>query len=195
MARATKEQSEQTASRILATAHDAFAVQGYSAVGLEDIATAAGVTRGAVYHHFQSKSGLFRAVHAETQRRVGQAVDEATATITDPWEALEVGCRAFLAASVRTESRQIMLIDGPSVLGWDVWRAEDADNSGRLLLAVLTELEADGFLDMVSVAAAHALLTGAMNEAALWIATTKQPDQNLDEAWQTLRRMMRSLRR
>lgn len=195
MARATKEQSEQTASRILATAHDAFAAQGYSAVGLEDIATAAGVTRGAVYHHFQSKSGLFRAVHAETQRRVGQAVDEATATITDPWEALEVGCQAFLAASVRTESRQIMLIDGPSVLGWDVWRAEDADNSGRLLLAVLTELEADGFLDVVSVAAAHALLTGAMNEAALWIATTKQPDQNLDEAWQTLRRMMRSMRR
>lgn len=193
MARATKEQSELTAARILATAVDAFAARGYSAVGLEDIASEAAVTRGAVYHHFQSKAGLFRAVHAETQRRVGQAVDDATTAITDPWDALEVGCRAFLTASVRADSRQIMLIDGPSVLGWDVWRADDADNSGRLLLAVLTELDAAGALDVVSVPAAHALLTGAMNEAALWVATTDQHDQNLEQAWQTLQRMMRSL--
>jgi AcrR family transcriptional regulator len=193
MARATKEQSALTAARILDTALEAFAENGYPFVGLEMVAAAAGVTRGAVYHHFNSKAGLFRAVHAEAQRRVGQAVDDATAVVTDPWEALEVGCRAFLEASVRPDIRQIMLIDAPAVLGWDVWRVHDADNSGRLLLAALTELDEAGVLEVVSVPAAHALLTGAMNEAALWIASADFPDRALDDAAQTLRRMMRTL--
>lgn len=194
MGRASKEQSEVTAGRILEVAIDAFGSHGYTAVGLEDVAASAQVTRGAVYHHFQSKAGLFRAVHAETQRRVGQAVDDATASIEDPWQALEVGCQAFLEASVRTGNRQIMLIDAPSVLGWDVWRAQDADNSGRLLLAVLTELDAAGRLDVASIPAANALLTGAMNEAALWIAATETPARRTEEAWLTLRQIIRSLR-
>lgn len=194
MGRASKEQSELTAARILDVAIDAFGSRGFTAVGLEDVAAAAEVTRGAVYHHFQSKSGLFRAVHAETQRRVGQAVDEATTGIDDPWESLEVGCHAFLRASVQTDRRQIMLIDAPAVLGWDVWRAQDADNSGRLLLAVLSELDDAGLLDVASVPAANALLTGAMNEAALWIAASETPAQSTDDAWRTLRKIVRSLR-
>lgn len=194
MARATKEQSELTAARILEVALDAFGIHGYAAVGLEDIAATASVTRGAVYHHFQSKAKLFGAAHAETQRRVGQAVDDATATIDNPWQALEVGCHAFLEASVRTDHRQIMLIDGPSVLGWDLWRTQDAENSGRMLLDILTELDDAGLLDVVSVPAAHALLTGAMNEAALWIATTEEPGQELSSAWATLQQMLRAMR-
>lgn len=194
MPRATKEQSEKTAARILATARTAFAVQGYAAVGLEDIAATAGVTRGAVYHHFQSKTGLFRAVHTETQRLVGIAVDQATAGIDDSWRALEVGCRAFLEASVRDDARQIMLIDAPAVLGWDTWRAEDANNSGRMLLDVLAELKSAGLLDVMSVGACHALLTGAMNEAALWIASTTDRDAALADACNTLVRMFDALR-
>jgi AcrR family transcriptional regulator len=193
MGRASREQSELTAARILEVAIDAFGSRGFAAVGLEDVAAAAEVTRGAVYHHFRSKSGLFQAVHAETQRRVGQAVDDATTGISDPWEALETGCKTFLEASARADRRQIMLIDAPSVLGWDVWRAQDADNSGRLLLAVLTELDAAGLLDVASVPAANALLTGAMNEAALWIATTDTQVQSTEDAWNTLRTIIRSL--
>ncbi|ORM33457.1 TetR family transcriptional regulator [Williamsia sp. 1135] len=193
MGRASKEQSELTAARILDVAIDAFGSRGFTAVSLEDVAAAAEVTRGAVYHHFRSKSGLFRAVHAETQRRVGQAVDDATSGIGDPWEALETGCHTFLEASVRADRRQIMLIDAPSVLGWDVWRAQDADNSGRLLLAVLTKLDTAGLLDVASVPAANALLTGAMNEAALWIAASEAPAQSTEDAWRTLRKIVRSL--
>lgn len=194
MGRASREQSELTAARILEVAIDAFGSRGFAAVGLEDVAAAAEVTRGAVYHHFRSKSGLFQAVHAETQRRVGQAVDDATTgIISDPWEALETGCKTFLEASARADRRQIMLIDAPSVLGWDVWRAQDADNSGRLLLAVLTELDTAGLLDVASVPAANALLTGAMNEAALWIAASETPAQSTEDAWRTLRKIVRSL--
>jgi AcrR family transcriptional regulator len=193
MARATKEQSELTAATILQTAKAAFAEQGFNAVGLEDVAASAGVTRGAVYHHFSSKAGLFRAVHAQTQCDVGRAVDRATAGIDDPWEALEMGCRAFLAASVRSDARQIMLVDAPAVLGWDAWRAEDASNSGQLLFDVLTELDRTGVLHVPSVPACHSLLTGAMNEAALWIAAAADPDAALDEAWRTLQMMLQPL--
>jgi AcrR family transcriptional regulator len=193
MARATKEQSELTAAKILQTAMAAFAAQGFAEVGLEDVAASAGVTRGAVYHHFSSKAGLFQAVHAQKQHDVGLAVERATEGIDDPWQALGVGCRAFLAASVRDDARQIMLIDAPAVLGWDTWRAEDANNSGELLLDVLTELDRTGVIDVPSVAACHSLLTGAMNEAALWIASTSDPDAALDDAWRTLQLMLQPL--
>lgn len=195
MARATKEESRATGERVLAAARALFGERGLAAVSLEEIATRAAVTRGAVYHHYASKTGMFRAVHAQAQQEVASAIEEATASVTDPWEALEVGCRAFLEASVRDGIRQIMLVDAPVVLGWDTWRDQDAGNSGRLLRHALDELADAGILDVGSVAACHALLSGAMNEAALWAASTDDPQSGIDDAWALLQRMLRSLAR
>ncbi len=195
MARATPEQSEATAARIVATARSLFADRGFAAVGLEEVAAEAGVTRGAVYHHFHSKTGLFAAVHATAQRAVGDVIDRATADCGDPWQALEVGCRAFLEASVRDDVRRIMLVDAPAVLGWDVWRRLDAESSGRLLGEVLAELGTAGVIHVDSVSATQVLLSGAMNEAALWIASSREYPDALEAAWDSLRRMLGALRR
>lgn len=164
MARATKQQSEQTERDVRATARRLFAEHGYAAVGLELVAAEAGVTRGAVYHHFGSKFGLFTAVVGDAQSSVAAAVAEAAPG--DGWDALEAGCLAFLRAAVAPEVRRILLVDAPAVLGFSAWRRLDAEHSGQLLdegLAALPDLAVDP-------AAAAALLNGAMNEAALWIS-------------------------
>ena len=194
MARATKEQSEATAGLVLEAARTLFAERGFAAVGLDEIATRAGVTRGAVYHHYSSKLGLFRAVHAWAQAEVGDAIVRATEAVSDPWEALEIGCRVFLTTSVRADIRRISLVDAPAVLGWDAWRDLDAQNSGRLLTEVLTELNDAGVVHVASVPACQALLSGAMNEAALRAASLDDPAGGIDEAWSVFVRLLGALR-
>ena len=194
MPKASKAQSEATAARVLATARRLFAERGYVAVGLEEVAAEAGVTRGAVYHHFRSRLGLFEAALAQVQRTVAEEVERAAAGETDPWRALEAGCRAFLRASSAPGARRTMLLDAPAVLGWNAWRQHDAENSARLLPGAVRELADAGELAVASPAAATALLSGAMNEAALWIAGTGDPDA-AREAEEVLGRVLGALRR
>lgn len=195
MPRRTKADSDATAAAIVAAGRRLYAERGYGGVGLEEVAAAAGVTRGAVYHHFASRRGLFAAVHADVQRLVAAAIEEATAGIDDPWESLEAGSRAFLQASVADDARQVMLVDGPAVLGWAQWRSSDAENSVRLLDDVLGELADAGRLAVPSIPAVAALLSGAMNEAALWVAGSGDRQRAADEAWASLRVLLRGLER
>ena len=193
MPKASREQAAATAAAVLSVAEALFAVDGFTSVSLDDVAARASVTRGAVYHHYGSKAGLFRSVVERAQAHVADQVEAATAGVTDPWESLERGCQAFMAASTDEAVRRVLLIDGPAVIGWEEWRAQDAANSGTLLDAVLAEL-ADAGLLSVPTSAAAALLNGAMNEGALWIARSADRALALDEAWTVLQRQLRSLR-
>ena len=194
MARATKAQSEATAARVLLAARRLFTQHGYAGIGLEEVAAQAGVTRGAVYHHFTSKLGLFEAVLAEAQRSVAVAIERETTEVASDWEKLEIGCRTFLAAGADDDTRRIVLVDAPAVLGWNTWRAQDAASSGRLLDDVLRDLQTGGELGDMPMEAASVLLSGAMNEAALWIANQPEPQAAKDQAWAVLRRMLQALR-
>jgi AcrR family transcriptional regulator len=185
VARATKAQSEATERRLRAVARELFAEHGYAAVGLERVAAAAGVTRGAVYHHFGDKLGLFTAVLTDAHAVIAGAV--AQAAPGTGWPAIRDGSAAFLRAAVEPGIRRIVLVDGPAVVGWEVWRRMDSQHSAHLLaegLAALDDLAVDP-------GAAGALLSGAMNEAAIWIADGGEPA--LAEA--ALNRMIDSLRR
>lgn len=197
MPRRSKAESDATQARILEAAQALFAERGYAGVALDDVAKVAHVTRGAVYHHFGSKLGLFEAVHVGIQRAVAEEIDRQTAEIADPGQALEIGCRAFLAASVSPQFRRVLLLDGPAVLGWATWRSLDAAHSGTLLDAVLHELQAAGRLTVPSARAAAVLLSGAMNEAALWLAdadrTASDIDSLINEIWSVLTALLRAI--
>lgn len=195
MARATKEQSEITARRIREVAAALFAERGYAAVGLAEVAASAQVTRGAVYHHYRDKQHLFEAVAAAAQQRVADAVAGAADAVTDPWDGLVAGCRAFLTVSVTDTHRRILLIDAPAVMGWRTWRSQDAAGSGHHLAEAVAELAAAGHLEVGSPEATAALLSGAMNEAVLRIAEAPDRDAALAETWPDLLRLLRGLRR
>ncbi|MER5257383.1 MULTISPECIES: TetR/AcrR family transcriptional regulator [unclassified Streptomyces] len=184
------EQRAATRQALLAEGRRGFAADGYHHVVLAEVARAAGVTKGAAYHHFDSKAGLFRAVVSEVQRELGERVAAAAEQHQDLWEQLRAGCRTFLAAGTDPAVRQILLIDAPTVLGWDEWRTADEESSARHLAEALTALADAGIIDEQPVEPLARLLSGAMNEAALWIARGGDPqagEQALDRLLAGLR--------
>ncbi|MFI6392891.1 TetR/AcrR family transcriptional regulator [Nonomuraea sp. NPDC050547] len=187
------EQREQTRATLLRESRRLFAGQGYAAVGLAEIVAAAGVTKGALYHHFAGKAELFRAVLDQVQQEVAARVVAAADAEKEPWDQLVAGCRAFLTASTDPLLQRIMLVDGPAVLGWAQWRKLDTDNSARHLGEALTGLVELGVIARQPVEPLTHLLSGAMNEAALWLAAAGGP-RDLADTQAALARLLDSLR-
>lgn len=187
------DQRQETMRALVAEGRRLFASQGYAAVSLAAIVSGAGVTKGALYHHFGSKAGLFRAVLFQVQREVADRVLRAAEADDDAWWQLEAGCHAFLAVSSDPDVQQIMLIDGPAVLGWHEWRAMDEATSARHLGDALTTLIENGVIARQPVTPLIHLLSGAMNEAALWLARSTRPE-DLSDTKAALSRLLAALR-
>uniref|UniRef100_UPI0030F40C71 TetR/AcrR family transcriptional regulator n=1 Tax=Streptomyces sp. GSL17-111 TaxID=3121596 RepID=UPI0030F40C71 len=186
-------QRDRTRRALLDEARRLFAERGYAAVGLADVVAAAGVTKGALYHHFDGKADLFRAVLAEVQEEVGDRVAASADAEPDPWDRLTAGCAAFLDVTASPGVQRIMLVDGPAVLGWHTWRTMDEAASARHLHEALADLVARGVLPDQPVAPLARLLSGAMNEAALWLADSADPG-DLADTQRALERLLASLR-
>lgn len=173
MPRATAAAAAETASRVLDAASELFADRGFSQVSLDDVARTAAVTRGAIYHHYRNKIGLFLAVATRLQERVaGAVVDAAERAGDDAQSQLRAGSHAFVDAITSDAVIRILVIDAPSVLGWEEWRRLDAENSEQHLREALrsTGVAAD-LLDATAVQ-----LSGAMNEAAASISRHSDPE-------------------
>lgn len=191
---ATKaEQRERTRAVILELATQAFAERGYAGVALEDLVAEAGLTRGALYHHFGSKQALFRAVLEAAQARVARAVEVAAAGARDPLAGFLDGCRAFLEASLSPGVRRILLVDGPAVLGWDDWRSGDLDTSAGLLDEGVAELAAAGVIASHRLRTVATMISGALNEVAVANAAAADAPGEIDAAVETLARMLTGL--
>ncbi len=172
MAGIRTERAQQTRERVLAAARALFAERGYHATGTGEIVSAAGVgTRGALYHHFADKQQLFLAVFEQVEMDLSAKTGAAVIGETG-FEVLEAGLAAFLDASLEGEVRQILLIDGPAVLGWQAWREVEERFGLGAIRTILDQGQADGSIRDVDVdvgAMAHLLLS-AIDEAALFIA-------------------------
>jgi AcrR family transcriptional regulator len=189
------EQREATTRQLIEIAREHFTRDGYANAATEEIVAQAGVTRGALYHHFGSKEGLFLAVLHQVQQEIGAQVEEAVGNLTETWDILKVGSRAFLQASLAPQVRRILLIDAPAVVGWEAWRQADAEGAFPTLQVVLAQLQSKGELQGLSIDALAYLLSGAMNEAALWIAQAEQQDTALESAVSALDALIDGLRR
>jgi AcrR family transcriptional regulator len=187
------QQREATTARLIEVACQVFTRDGYANAATEEIVHLAGVTRGALYHHFGSKEGLFQAVLREVQRQVGGRIQAATAGHATVRAQLIAGCLAFLEASLDPQVQRIMLIDAPAVLGWSLWREYDAEYSMKSLREALDALKAEGRLPGLPLEALTHLLSGAMNEAALWIAQSADQQAALVEGSQALTLLLQAM--
>ncbi|MBU5670538.1 TetR/AcrR family transcriptional regulator [Paenibacillus brevis] len=177
--RKNKEETNETIDRLIDVARVFFTKHGYADSALEDIAAEAELTRGALYHHFKNKKGLFHVVLERVQKEVAERIESEAAKSEDVWEQLLLGCLAFVAAAVEPQNKRIMLVDGPAVLGWETWRTMDQHNSMRLLRGQLQIMEKQGCLKQGSIEAMTHCLSGALNELALWIAQMPDFEQTL----------------
>jgi AcrR family transcriptional regulator len=175
MAGSRQAKAEDTRARVVATARRLFAEQGYFATGTTEIVELAGVgTRGALYHHFESKQALFLAVFEEVE--IDLAAKVAVTITGDTWlERLDRALAGFLDASLDPEVRRILLIDGPAVLGWDTWREIEARYGLGAIRQMVGEGTAEGSIIPVDADAMAHLLLSVVDEAALFIAHADDP--------------------
>jgi AcrR family transcriptional regulator len=175
--RTQTERSEATRAALMAAARRLFTERGYDAVSAEEIVRAAGVTRGALYHHFGGKAQLLDAVHEELEREVTERIARVVlgSELESPMEAMRAGVGAFLDECAKPEVRQIALHDAPAVLGWERWREVAAANGLGLIEASLAAAIEAGELRPLPVRPTAHLLLGALDEAAMLAARTEDP--------------------
>jgi AcrR family transcriptional regulator len=175
--RSQAQRTEATRNALIDAARRLFTEKGYEGVSAEEIVRAAGVTRGALYHHFGGKAELLEAVYArleaESTERVARVV--LGSELESPLQAMRAGIAAFLDECAEPELRQIALHDAPAVLGWERWREIGAANGLGLIEASLTAaIEAGEIRELPVKPLAH-LLLGALDEAAMLVARSDDP--------------------
>lgn len=172
---ARRTQAQRTAATrggLLAAGRALFAADGFAAVSTQAIVEAAGVTRGALYHQFGDKGGLFAAVYEEVEADIVESIVNRIGTLSPATQldAMRAGARLFLEECSAPDVQRIVLIDAPSVLGWERWREVGMRYGLGVIEAMLTQAIADGVIpEQPTRPAAHVLL-GALDEAALYVS-------------------------
>jgi AcrR family transcriptional regulator len=188
------EQSEATRSALLIAARGLFSERGFAAVSTEEIVQAAGVTRGALYHHFRDKQDLFTAVVEQVEQEVVERVAAVAVTESDPWEQQRVAVGAFLDTCLDDAVQRIILTDAPSVLGLAAWREIEARYGLALVRAGLQLVMEAGLIEEQPIEPLAHMLLGAMAEAGLLIAHAEDPARARREVGDSLDRILQGLR-
>jgi AcrR family transcriptional regulator len=188
------EQAEATRAALVMAARELFAQRGFAGVGTEEIVHRAGVTRGALYHHFAGKEDLFRAVHEQLERELVEGIAAEAASAGDPLAALRAGARAFLDACQDPAIARIALVDAPSVLGWERWREIGLRYGFGLVEGVLEEAMKAGAIEREPVRALAHLVLGAIDEAAMLVARADDGGRTRREVGESVERLIERLR-
>lgn len=195
---ARRTQAERTAATrtaLLGAARKLFTRSGFAEVSTQAIVEAAGVTRGALYHQFADKAELFTAVYEEVEAELVAAVaariaeEQPTGTIA----AMRLGARLFLELCSAPDVQQIVLVDAPTVLGWQQWRAMGAKYGLGVIEAMLAQAVAEGAIPEQPLRAGAHVLLGALDEAALYISRAEDPQQARREMYQVCDRLITGL--
>jgi AcrR family transcriptional regulator len=185
-----------TRAALIAAARRHFAQTGYHGAGTTDLVALAGVTRGALYHHFRDKEHLFEAVFRQVAGELSAAAGQAVAALSDdPWRQLLEGLQAYLRlVAANAEAQQVLLLDGPAVFGWARWREIQSEYTFGHLVTMLRRLIDAGFIAKRPPAPLAHLMLAALNDAAMSIAHASDPQAALNEAGDALGALVVGLR-
>ena len=164
------ERSQATRSALVEVARRVFTERGFAETSTEEIVREAGVTRGALYHHFKDKQDLFRAVLEDIEVRLTERCTHAVSREKNLKDGLLAGCNEFLDACLEPDVQRIALIDGPAVLGWDAWREMDECYGLGLMTMGIEAAIAEGVIEKQPARPLAQMLLGALTEAAMLIA-------------------------
>src|SRR5579863_6876087 len=195
--RTQAERSEATRAALMTAGRRLFATEGYVGAGREAIVAAAGVTRGALQHHFGDKRALFEAVYEEVEQEVVTATAEAAMAVghDHPLAMLRAGCQAYLDAVLDPAVQRICAIDGPAVLASDVREAITDRYAFGLVRNAVEEAIDRGEIESAPVEPLTRMLLAGVMAAAQYVATTEDHRTARDEAGRTVDMLLSSLER
>lgn len=191
MVRRTRAEMEETRATLIATARKVFSEQGYADTSMDDMTAQAGLTRGALYHHFGDKKGLLAAVTAQIDAEMDARLQAISDAAKDPWQGFRQRCHAYLQMALEPEIQRIVLRDARAVLG-----GASPDSQRHCLdsmQALLDHLIAQGVVARADPRALAALIYGSLAEAAFWIADGEDGDARLAQGVQALDLLLRGV--
>jgi AcrR family transcriptional regulator len=188
-------QGRATRGQLIDVATGLFAEHGYEGTSIEAVLAAAGVSRGALYHHFAGKEALFKAVVSAISDRVTVELTEAIRDCTDPVDAMRTGALAWIDLAGDPVIQRVMLVDAPSVLGWEQWRAMDEGRTVGAMRAMLQAVSDSGRLPQELVEPFSHMILAALDEAALVVARATDSRAAVAEGRQAVEELLRRLLR
>ena len=178
-----------TTEALLAAAHQSFASAGFTSTSLETLSAGAGVTRGALHHHFTNKSGLFEAVLRQIVAEVAAEVTASWYISPDPWTNFQQGFHSYLDAILRPDRRRILFQDAPAVLGMKSVDILMQSEFGAMV-DDLGQMIGSGQIAATDPEALGHLLNGATINLAFWAAEGPASESRLPRAHATLQAML-----
>ncbi|WP_337269956.1 TetR/AcrR family transcriptional regulator [Oryzifoliimicrobium ureilyticus] len=181
MAKKRSETMQENRAKLIAAARKAFADKGYADAAMDDLTAQAGLTRGALYHNFGDKRGLFAAVVNQIDSEMAARAKERAACEPDEWRSLLREGIAYIEMALDPEVQRIVLLDGPAVLGDpSTWPSQD--NCLQVTKQAVEKLIEKGITKPLDAEAAARLLSGASLNAALWVAASDDAETVLPKA-------------
>ncbi|GAA5631662.1 hypothetical protein Acal02_02302 [Acinetobacter calcoaceticus] len=171
----------ETRTKLIEVARRAFAKYGYADTSMDKLTAEAGLTRGALYHHFGDKRGLFAAVVDQIDSQMAEYAQQHLEQPDDIWEGLLLEGQTYIKNALNPEFQRIVLRDGPAVLG-DPAHWPSQSRCLQSTRECVEQLLAADRIKMVDSEAAAVFLNGAAMNAALWVASSENPEQLLTEA-------------
>ncbi|CAK7256297.1 TetR/AcrR family transcriptional regulator [Shinella yambaruensis] len=193
MRKPREEMIAETRAKLIAAGRQAFGTVGYAAASMDDFTAGAGLTRGALYHHFGDKKGLLQAVIQQIDAEMTLRLNRISAAAPDRWQGFVAECVAYIEMALEPEIQRIMFRDGPAVLG-DVSQWPTNNGCIAALSRSIEQLKADGVMGDIDTEAAARLINGASSHAALWIAKSDDPEETSRRAVKGFRTLLEGLR-
>jgi AcrR family transcriptional regulator len=171
----------ETRAKLLEAGRKAFGTIGYSEASMDDFTAEAGLTRGALYHHFGDKKGLFEAVLIQIDAEMTARMEAASASAPTRWQGLVDECNSYLQMALEPEIQRIVFQDGPAVMG-DPSSWPNASGCVAMMTASVARLQEEGTIADVDPEAAARVINGALGYASQWIANADDPQAVSEKA-------------
>jgi AcrR family transcriptional regulator len=194
MVKPRTEMIAETRAKLIAAGRHAFGTIGYAEASMDDFTGEAGLTRGALYHHFGDKKGLLQAVIAEIDAEMTVRLNRVSAAAPNRWQGFVDECAAYIEMALEPEIQRIMFRDGPAVL-CDISQWQNTPGCIKALTRSLDRLKAEGEIIDIDTETAARLVNGASSHMALWIANAEQPEEVSKKAVTGFRTMLDGLRK
>ena len=191
MVRRTRAEMEETRALLLATARNMFSERGYADTSMDELTAQAGLTRGALYHHFGDKRGLLIAVVEQIDAEMDDRLQTISDLAEDPWEGFRSRCRAYLEMALEPEIQRIVLRDARAVLGGAT--PDSQRHCVASMQGIIQDLIHQGIVADASPQALASLIYGSLAEAAFWIADGDEGQARLIRGIAALDLLLRGL--
>ena len=186
-------QGDATRLALVVAARGLFGENGYAATSIDEVAARAGVTKGALYHHFGGKADLFQEVYEQVMREVS---DKVVSVFNEPdhWRAVTEGCQLMIDAQLDPAVRRIALHDARSVLSWDVVHLVESRYGAVGIRGALRKAMHGGVIEPQPLRPLALLLAGAISEACFYVADADDPLSARDEVGRLVIRLLEGIR-